>query len=53
VSFVTVGVMVGQSGGEFGPEVLVGWPNRLEVVAYSVWLMVVAWQALKLGGQKS
>jgi hypothetical protein len=53
VSFVSLGVMVSQSGGEFGPEVLVGWPNRFEVVAYSVWLMVVAWQAVKLRGQRS
>jgi hypothetical protein len=53
VSFVFLGVMVGRSGGEFGPDVLVGWPNRFEVVAYSVWLMVVAWQALKLRGKES
>jgi hypothetical protein len=48
VSFVSLGVMVSQSGGEFGPDVLVGWPNRFEVLAYSAWLMVVAWQALRL-----
>jgi hypothetical protein len=53
VSFVSLGVMVSQSGGKFGPEVLVGWPNRFEGVAYSVWLMTVAWQALKLRGQSS
>jgi Protein of unknown function (DUF998) len=48
VSFVSVGVMVSQSGGKFGPEVLVGWPNRIEIVAYSVWLMTVAWQAIRV-----
>jgi hypothetical protein len=48
VSFVSLGVMVSQSGGEFGPEVLVGWSNRFEVLAYSVWLMVVARHALRL-----
>lgn len=48
VSFVSVGVMVSQSGGEFGPEVPVGWPNRIEILAYSVWLMVVARQATRL-----
>jgi hypothetical protein len=53
VSFVFLGVMVSQSGGKFGPDVLVGWPNRFEVVAYSVWLVVVAWQALKLRGKES
>src|ERR671911_685758 len=47
VSFVSLGVMVSQSGGRFGPDVLVGWPNRFEILAYSVWLMTVAWQAVK------
>jgi hypothetical protein len=28
--------------------VLVGWPNRFEILAYSVWLMVVARQALRV-----
>lgn len=51
VSFVSVGFMVSQSGGRFGPDVLVGWPNRIEIVAYSVWLMVVARQAIRLGAQ--
>ena len=48
VSFFSLGVMVSQSGGKFGPDVLVGWPNRIEIVAYSVWLMTVAWQTVKL-----
>jgi Protein of unknown function (DUF998) len=48
VSFVSLGVMVSQSGGKFGSDVLVGWPNRFEVLAYSVWLMTVAWYALRL-----
>jgi hypothetical protein len=26
-----------------GPERFVGWPNRLFMVAYAVWLIVVAW----------
>src|SRR5215203_7027010 len=48
VSFVSLGVMVSHSGGKFGSDVLVGWPNRFEVLAYCVWLMTVAWQAVKL-----
>ena len=48
VSFVSLGVMVSQSGGKFGPDVLVGWPNRFEILAYSVWLMVVARQAIRV-----
>ena len=53
VSFVSLGVMVSQSGGKFGPDVLAGWPNRIETLAYCVWLMSVAWQAAKLRGQRS
>jgi hypothetical protein len=53
VSFVTLGVFLSQSGGKFGPDVLVGWPNRIEILAYSVWLMTVAWQAIKLRGRSS
>jgi hypothetical protein len=50
-SFVSLGVMVSQSGGRFGPDVPVGWPNRIEVLAYSVWLMVVARQAILVRGR--
>ena len=46
------GVMVSQSGGKFGPDVLVGWPNRFEILAYSVWLMVVARQAIRVRSQR-
>lgn len=49
LSWVSVGFMMtimfiglSQSGGEFGPNVLIGWPNRLVVLAYCVWTMVVA-----------
>jgi Protein of unknown function (DUF998) len=52
VSFVSVAVMVSRSKGEFGPDVLVGWPNRIEIVAYSVWLMVVARQAILVRTQR-
>jgi Protein of unknown function (DUF998) len=51
-SFVSLGVMVSQSGGKFGPDVLVGWPNRFEVVAYCVWLMAVARQAIRVRSQR-
>jgi Protein of unknown function (DUF998) len=52
VSFVSLSVMVSRSGGAFGPGVLVGWPNRIETVAYSVWLMVVARQAVRVRSQR-
>ena len=53
VSFVSLGVMVSQSGGRFGPDVPVGWPNRIEMLAYCGWLMSVAWHALQLSRQRS
>jgi hypothetical protein len=37
--------------GTFGPDVLIGWPNRFMIVAYSAWLMVVAWRALRVSRQ--
>jgi Protein of unknown function (DUF998) len=52
VSFSSLTVMLSQHGGRFGPEVLVGWPNRLEVLAYSLWLLVVAWHAAQLRQQR-
>jgi len=40
VTMMSIGLS--QSGGEFGPDVLIGWPNRLVVLAYCGWLMVAA-----------
>jgi hypothetical protein len=37
--------------GNFGPEVSVGWPSRLYLVSYSIWFIVIAWQALRLRRQ--
>jgi hypothetical protein len=34
--------------GQFGPEVLVGWPNRLLILTYCIWLAAIAWQANNL-----
>jgi hypothetical protein len=40
------------SDGKFGPDVLVGWPNRFAVLTSSLWLMIVAWQAIKLSSKQ-
>lgn len=39
------------SDGTFGPDVLAGGIGRIEILAYSVWLMVVAWQAIRVRKQ--
>jgi hypothetical protein len=50
-SFVSLGVIVSQSGA-FGPGVPAGWPGRFEILAYSVWVMVVAQQAFRVRGEQ-
>ena len=49
---LSMAVMLPQSEGGFGPEVLIGWPNRLFMVANGVWLMVVARHAGQLAKQR-
>jgi len=44
----TMFIGLSQSGGEFGPDVPIGWPNRLLMLAYGGWLMIVAWRAAQL-----
>lgn len=50
--FAAVFFGLSQSGGEFGPNVLAGWPNRFLVVAYCVWLIAAAWRADQMHEQK-
>jgi hypothetical protein len=38
--------------GTFGPHVLIGWPNRFMMLAYSAWLMVIARRAARLSRQR-
>ena len=53
VSIISLGIMLSQSGGKFGPDVLVGWPNRFSILAACIWLIVVAYQAMRLNdGEK-
>lgn len=46
VAFTSLALMLMQSGGKFGPEVLVGWPNRFEIITYCIWLIAVACQVM-------
>jgi hypothetical protein len=63
----TFAVMIGtfiQSGAEIDPQAtittlplgvigLVGWTNRFLILAYCVWVMTVAWQAIRVYAKKS
>jgi hypothetical protein len=31
--------------------VLVGWPNRIMILAHCAWLMPVAWQTIKVSNK--
>jgi hypothetical protein len=48
VFILSLAVMLPQKGGELGQSVWIGRPNRLLIVVYSAWLMIVAWQAARL-----
>lgn len=43
-----IAVTLPQDGGKFGPDVFIGWPNRIMMIAYAAWLMSVARQAVRL-----
>ncbi len=53
VAFIASIILLVPSDGQFGPDVLVGWPGRIEILAYSAWLMVVARQALQCGSGRT
>ena len=36
------------AAGGFGPEVPIGWQNRIVLAAYTFWVVVVAWQARRV-----
>jgi hypothetical protein len=52
-TLATIIVLLPRHGGKFGPGVLVGFPNRLFVIACCVWLMTAAWGALRLRASKN
>lgn len=45
-AFGSMVVLMSESEGTFGPNVPVGWPNRLEILGYTAWMMVVSRLAL-------
>lgn len=44
--FAVLGIMLPKAGG-FGPDVWIGWPNRILMLSYGLWLMTVSYQAYK------
>lgn len=52
VMFAVVFISLGRTQGKFGPDVLIGWPNRLLVISYSLWLMAIAKNAIRMAKEK-
>jgi hypothetical protein len=53
VSSISIATIATQSGGVFGPDTPVGWPNRVGIVAGCTWLMIVSWCAATMRGTNS
>jgi hypothetical protein len=51
VSAASLGILLTRSGGRFGPDVPVGWPTRFEIASFALWLMTVAWCAIRIVGR--
>jgi hypothetical protein len=43
IFIISMAVLLPRHGGQPGPDVLVGWPNRIMILAHCAWLMPVAW----------
>ncbi len=44
---------LGKNGGKFGPEVPIGWPNRLLVAAFAAWLIAIALHSSQVRKQET
>ncbi len=44
VSFISIASIATQSQGVFGPNTPVGWPNRIGILAGSLWIIIIARQ---------
>jgi hypothetical protein len=44
VSFFSIASLAAKSGGVFGPDTPVGWPNRIGILAGCLWIIIIARQ---------
>jgi Protein of unknown function (DUF998) len=51
IMLVTVAALMPKDG-SFGPDFPIGWPNRLQMLAYCGWVMTFGWQAAELARNK-
>jgi hypothetical protein len=50
---IIISKIINPSAGRVGPDVLLGWPNRFMVVAYHLWLIVVALHTAQVARQSA
>lgn len=48
IMFATVFIGLSKTDGKFGPDVYAGWANRLLVVSWCIWLIVIAKNAIRI-----
>lgn len=46
----SMATMLPQNGGKPGPNVLVGWPNRIMILAQCVWILQLSWGRIRSAG---
>jgi hypothetical protein len=52
VLFIGATAVMTPGDGKLGPGVDIGWPNRIMMLTYYCWLIVVAWQAIRLSSTR-
>jgi uncharacterized protein DUF998 len=49
VFIASMAIMLPRNDGKPGPNVLVGWPNRVMILAHCAWIMPLAWHSWRHG----
>ena len=52
IAGVTMSTMIAQSHNTFGPQLLVGIPNRVLFITYPLWLMAISWCFIQVSKQE-
>ncbi|MBM4005124.1 MAG: peptidoglycan-binding protein [Planctomycetes bacterium] len=48
ISFIGIAAATAKGEGVFGPDTLVGWPNRIGVLGECIWTVLIAWQSRRI-----
>jgi Protein of unknown function (DUF998) len=45
---VSLTILLPPASGKFGPDVVIGWQNRLQIATYCMWLVTAGWRMAQL-----